>query len=167
LTVSELRKELNIRRQLGTQAKLDAASRESALGKIELITRRIQGAFFRVIASGSFQNTFETLADSLEKFITGGRFQSAVDKLANAVEVIGQLIEGRANVVAGFDLSERRFTLGVDRPTTNQDLSTYQLINAIQENNRLLKQNQQNGLVLQMDSKQVGKVISTSQTYNN
>ena len=111
LSVAELRKEINLRRQLGTQAKIDSATRETALGKVEQITRRIQGAFFQVFASDRIQTALDNFGDTVINFLESDRFGRLVEGLSNAVDFIADLTTG------GVDINFNPFTgFSVNRP---------------------------------------------------
>lgn len=105
LTVSELQKEINLRRQLGSQAKIEAATRETALGKIEEITRRIQSAIFNVFADPSIQMAFDKITDVIIDFLEGGKFERAVqglgDNIGKVANFLVALSEGRVDFSIG------------------------------------------------------------------
>lgn len=94
LTVSELQKELRIRREIGTLGKVDAATRETALGRIEGITRRIQAVFFNVLASPTIQQVFNNLANVVETFLKSGGLEKLVNKISGLVDGLGRLLGG-------------------------------------------------------------------------
>lgn len=118
LSVAELQKEINIRRQLGSQAKIEAATRETALGKIEEITRRIQAAIFQIFADPSVQAGFDKITDGIIDFLEGGKFEKAVQGLGDSVGKIAEFLvafaEGRVDLFRGF--TGRGFV--TDRPET-------------------------------------------------
>jgi hypothetical protein len=102
LSVSELQKELNLRRQIGVQGRIDAATRETALGKIEEINRRIQAVLFKVLSSPSVQQAFENFANSIINFLKSPTFNRIANSLGMAVtkisEFINALFEGRVGI---------------------------------------------------------------------
>lgn len=92
LSVSELQKEINLRRQLGSQAKIEAATRETALGKIEEITRRLQSAIFNIFADPDIQMAFDKITDAIIQFLEKGKFQRVVETLSSGIEKIGNFL---------------------------------------------------------------------------
>lgn len=88
-SVSELQRELNIRRQLGVLGKVEERTRETALTSIEVLRRRLQASIFRVFASPQVQRSFEKITESLEKFFEGGTFLRIIDGLSGVVDRLG------------------------------------------------------------------------------
>ena len=140
LSVAELRKEINLRRQLGQQAKIDSATRETALGKIEEITRRIQGALFQVFASPRIQDALETFGDTVIDFLESDRFARLVEGLSKAVDFIGDLASGGATVdfnpITGFSVNRTTPTQqsAVQNERDLRDQKMIQLLEQIAEN---------------------------------
>lgn len=93
-TVAELQRELQIRKQIGRVGRIEEAQRRSVLTRFEAISRRISGAFFRVVSSPEIQNLIDTIATGIIDFLEGPRFQLFVSSLADLVETLGKLIIG-------------------------------------------------------------------------
>ena len=136
LSVAELQKEINLRRQLGQQAKIDSATRESALGKIDQITRRIQGAFFQVFASDRIQTALENFGDTVINFLESDRFGRLVDGLSTAVDFIGDLLGGGATIEPNFfgiPTVKRADTTQQSARQTERDLRDQKMIELLKE----------------------------------
>jgi hypothetical protein len=163
LNVSELQKEINLRRQLGQQAKIDAATRETALGKVEQITRRIQGAFFQVFASPRIQTALENFGDTVINFLESDRFGRLVEGLSNAVDFIGNLFTG------GYEI-DRTLIGGIPKgivPKSAQQ-STVQTERDLrdQEMIKLLKEIRDKDGNVYLDTKKVNSAMSLNLTNN-
>ena len=159
LSVAELRKEINLRRQLGQQAKIDSATRETALGKVEEITRRIQGAFFQVFASPRIQDALDTFGDTVIDFLESDRFARLVEGLSKAVDFIGDLASGGATVdfnpLTGFSVN-RTTPTQQSAVQTERDLRDQEMI-------RLMKIIAENaGSPIYMDSKLVSVAVASN-----
>ena len=137
LTVSELQKELRIRREIGVLGKVESATRETALGRVEAITRRIQNAFFRVLASPTVQQAFNNLADKIEGFLKSGGLDKIVSKLSDFIDGFGRLLGGGGIStqvsIAGFNVPIGVGGGGGGRagnrlPTGNEDTSVNDVI---------------------------------------
>jgi len=131
LSVAELRKEINLRRQLGQQAKIDSATRETALGKIDQITRRIQGAFFQVFASPRIQDALDRFGNVVIDFLESDRFARLVDSLSNAVDFIGDLFDGSTTIepnAFGIPVVKRGDTTQQTARQTERDLREKEMI---------------------------------------
>lgn len=113
LTVAELQKELRIRKEFGTLGRIDAASRESALTKIEGITRRINNAFFKVLASPTVQAAFNNLAEKIKSFLESGGLNKVVQTLSNAVDKFGEFLNTGLNFKIPLSLGGYETVLGI------------------------------------------------------
>lgn len=190
LSVSELQKELNLRRQLGVQGRIEAATRETALGKIEEINRRIQSALFKIFADPSVQRAFDNFADSIIRFLEGPQFTRIANSLGDAVEKLGDLlsafVEGRVrfNPITGFKIkpdttvndaiitpqgqviktNPRDYIMATQNPQTlvsgGNDVMVSEMIG-------LLRDLKQNGVraEVNLDGKKVSKQIALSNRY--
>ena len=108
ISVSELQKELNLRRQIGSQDRITQATRDSALGKIEELQRRLQGQLFKILASPEVQKAFETVLTKINKFVEGDGLNNLANKLGDVVDGLGRAANTLIEVLTG----ERRITLG-------------------------------------------------------
>lgn len=110
-TVAELQRELKIRRTIGNAAKLDEATRRSALTQFEAISRRIQSAFFKIVASPEVQKIVNTVADKIVEFLDSGKLQKLIMMASDIVDAIGKLISGNAelsfNLLTGFSYKDK------------------------------------------------------------
>lgn len=162
LSVAELQKEINLRRQLGQQAKIDSATRESALGKVEQITRRIQGAFFQVFASPRIQTALENFGNTVIDFLESDRFARLVEGLSSAVDFIGDLASGGATVdfnpLTGFSVN--RTTPTQQSAVQNErDLRDQEMI-------KLLKEIRDKDGNVYLDTNKVNSALSLNLTNN-
>jgi hypothetical protein len=114
LTVSELQKELNLRKQIGTQERITQATRDSALGQIELLQRKLQGKLFEVFASEDVQKAFDNVIEKITEFIDSGNFERLVQKLGDGIDTLGQLLSGERELSIIKGLRGKGFTKEVD-----------------------------------------------------
>jgi len=106
LSVSELQKELNLRRQIGTQDRITQATRDSALGQIEQLQRRLQGQLFKILASPEIQKAFDNVLTKINDFVSDGGIDFLANKLGGFVDGLGRIANTLIELVSG----ERRFT---------------------------------------------------------
>lgn len=162
LSVAELRKEINLRRQLGQQAKIDSATRETALGKIDQITRRIQGAFFQVFASPRIQDALDKFGNTVIDFLESDRFARLVDSLSTAVDFIGDLFDGSTTIEQnrfGIPVVKRGDTTQQTARQTERDLREKEMI-------RLLTLIEQKNTNVMIDGKTLNTRMANGQVYN-
>lgn len=179
LSVSELQKELNLRRQLGTLGRIDARTRETALGKIEQITRRLQSAIFEVLASPSVQAAFDNLADALIRFVNSGAIEKIINIVERAVDFGGRFFGGGGGGNPLFEVDDavitpqgqvvktnpRDYIIATQNPRAmisggGNDIAVTEMIG-------LLRDLKQNGVraEVNLDGKKVSRQIALSNRY--
>jgi len=97
-TVSELQKELYLRSHIGRRNRIDEATRRSVLTRFEAISRRISGAFFRIVSSPKIQNLIGNVVDNIVKFLDGPRFSKFISGLSDFVDSVAGLLSGEYNL---------------------------------------------------------------------
>lgn len=104
LSVSELQKELRLRKDIGTQDRITQATRDSALGQIEQLQRRLQGELFKVLADEDIQNAFENALNRITEFVASDDFQTLINGITKFTDGLIRLMtgEGELQILKGF-----------------------------------------------------------------
>ncbi len=101
-TVAELRRELRVRKELGNLGRIDARTRETALSRLDVITRKLEAGLFRILSSPTVQKSFEEAADQLINFLQSGGFEQIIDSLKSVATLIHGLISGSLKLSFNF-----------------------------------------------------------------